>query len=288
MKQLSEIETLGIAGAGTMGQGIALVAALAGYEVLVYDPFEPVTAKAEAAILSYLDASVTKGKLTIEEQALVLGRIGFTNEVQAVVADLIIEAAPEQISLKHSLLRALQQANEPDTILATNTSTLPITQVAAGLENPAAVVGMHFFNPAPQMKLVEVIAGAASDKGAVATVLALAEALGKTAVRVADTPGFIVNRVARPYYLEALRILEEGGIEPETIDTLLENAGFKMGPIRLMDLIGIDTNHAVSQTLYGAFFQEPRFRPSRLQQQKVDAGHLGRKTGQGFYRYAKP
>ncbi|MDX2063447.1 MAG: 3-hydroxyacyl-CoA dehydrogenase NAD-binding domain-containing protein [Bacteroidia bacterium] len=288
MYSANEIEQIGVAGAGVMGLGIAQVAAQAGYSTVVYDPHEAAIAKAQAELQRQLERLVEKGKLPDAERWAILGRMGYTTELAMLNGDLIIEAAPERLELKHTLLNAVQAANEDGAILATNTSTIPISQIAAGLARPEALVGMHFFNPAPLMPLVEVIAGAATHPTALATVLAVAQQMGKTPVQVADTPGFIVNRVARPYYLESLRIAEEGGIDFATIDDLLRGAGFRMGPFELMDLIGIDTNHAVSQTLYAQFFHEPRFRPSRLQQQWVDAGRLGRKTGQGVYPYPNP
>lgn len=279
------VETIGIAGAGVMGHGIGLAAAQAGFEVIIYDPFPESLTKAEVAIEGFLQKGLARGKITPVQADETRMRLGFTTQLESLIADLIVEAAPEQLTLKHQLLSAIADCNEEDTILASNTSTIPITQIAAGLPRPAQLVGMHFFNPAPLMPLVEVIAGAASDPNALQAVIAVAEKMGKTPVQAADTPGFIVNRVARQFYLESLRILEEGGIDHPTIDTLLKQAGFKMGPFELMDLIGVETNHAVSQTLYNQFFHEPRFRPSRLQQQLVDAGHFGRKTGRGFYPY---
>lgn len=280
-----QIETVGIAGAGVMGHGIGLAAARAGLETVVFDPFPASLEKAEAAVQRFLQKGVERGKTTQAEADATLANLGFTADLDALQADIVIEAAPEKLALKHELLSHIAANNPPETILATNTSTIPIAQIAAGLPDASQLVGMHFFNPAPIMPLVEVIAGPASDPARVAAVVALAEKLGKTPVRVGDSPGFIVNRVARPFYLESLRIVEEGGIDLQTVDSLLKNAGFRMGPFELMDLIGVETNHAVSQTLYAQFFHAPRFRPSRLQQQQVDAGRFGRKNGQGFYRY---
>jgi 3-hydroxybutyryl-CoA dehydrogenase len=200
--------------------------------------------------------------------------------------DVVIEAAPEKIDLKKSLFFDLERATRHDAILATNTSTLSVTQIASALTLPERAVGMHFFNPAPLMPLVEVIAGSLTSEATVEATLALARQMGKTPVRATDTPGFIVNRVARPFYLEPLRMLGEGVADPATIDRLVrEGGGFRMGPFELMDLIGLDTNYAASLSVYEQFFQEPRFRPSLLQKRMVDSGRLGRKTGKGWFEY---
>ncbi|MBA3534501.1 MAG: 3-hydroxyacyl-CoA dehydrogenase, partial [Ardenticatenales bacterium] len=201
-------------------------------------------------------------------------------------AQVVIEAAPERLELKKHLFTELERLTPPEAILATNTSTLSVTQIAASTQTPARVAGMHFFNPAALMPLVEVIAGAATEPSVVDTLMALAQALGKTPVRVKDVPGFIVNRVARPFHLEGLRLLEHGVADPATIDRLMrEGGGFKMGPFELQDLIGIDINFAASQSVYDSYDQVPRFRPSSLQRQQVESGRLGRKSGRGWYDY---
>lgn len=219
------------------------------------------------------------------EKQAALSRIETTHFFDDLKGDVIIEAVVEDINIKLEVLRQIAKINPPNVILATNTSSIPITRLAARLENPERVVGMHFFNPAYLMKLVEVVAGAATNAQTLQTTRQLAEKMGKTAVLTQDTPGFIVNRVARHYYVEALQLLEEGVADYAAIDDLLEASGFKMGPFRLMDLIGIDINFSVTQSIFNSFHYAPRFRPSRLQQQKVDAGYLGRKSGKGFYEY---
>jgi len=274
-----------VIGAGVMGQGIALVWARAGYATTLYDLSPAMLSRAEGYAVKFLTQSVEKGKMSEAERRAALGRLSFSSDGQAWEADLVIEAVPERLELKHEVLQQAAEQNPSPTILASNTSTLPITRIAAPLPQPERVVGMHFFNPAPLMKLVEVIAGAATDPAVVDRVYALAQALGKQPVRAKDEPGFIVNRVARPFYLESLRSLAGGGIDVEGIDRLMRSSGFRMGPFELMDLIGIDTNHAVTRSMFEAFFYDEKFRPSRIQQQKVDAGHWGRKSGRGFYRY---
>ena len=189
------------------------------------------------------------------------------------------------MQVKIDLFSKLEEINSESTIFATNTSSIPITQIGAGLRFPNRLVGMHFFNPAHIMKLVEVISGVATDQNVAVTIKQLAEKLGKKAVMAKDSPGFIVNRVARHFYVESLKIAEEGVADFEAIDKLVESSGFKMGPFRLMDLIGVDTNFSVTTSMFESFHYDPKFRPSRIQQQKVDAGHHGKKTGKGFYEY---
>jgi 3-hydroxybutyryl-CoA dehydrogenase len=198
----------------------------------------------------------------------------------------VIEAVVEKLDVKQQLFRVLEN-NSKGSILASNTSSLSITEIASGLKNPERFVGLHFFNPAALMNLVEVVRGTSTDDSVVSIMMDFSKSLRKTAVLVKDSPGFIVNRVARHYYVEALKLLEEGVASHEQIDRLLRSAGFKMGPFELMDLIGMDVNFAVTSSLYQAFHQDSKFRPSRIQQQKVMAGHLGRKTGKGFYDYTK-
>lgn len=280
------IKTIGVAGAGVMGQGIAAVAAQAGYDVLVFDTQQASLDKASKALAQYTAKAVEKKVLTDAQAAAMQARTRYTTDLTTLVADLVIEAAPEVLPLKHALFKQLEAQNSPDAILATNTSSLSVTVIAACLQKPERCVGMHFFNPATLMKLVEIVAGERTDAQAVKVVEAIARGMGKTTVRTQDTPGFIVNRVARHYYLEGMRIAESGAASMQGIDQVLEWCGFKMGPFKLMDLIGNDTNNAVTHSLYNAFLQEPRFRPSRLQQSKVDAGKLGRKTGEGFYKYS--
>lgn len=287
MERSSHIRTIGVIGAGVMGNGIAQVAAASGFDVILQDIHAPALEKAISHIQNFLAKSVEKGKLTETEKAEILGRIRTTTEVTEVKADLIIEAILENLDIKRKLIATLESVNSEHTLIASNTSTLPITRIAAGSQRPGNIVGMHFFNPAPLMKLVEVIAGEMTLPEVAEIVYEVSTRMGKSPVHVKDEPGFIVNRVARPYYLEGLRIYEEQIADFTAIDELMEATGFKMGPFRLMDLIGVETNHEVTKSLYASFFHETRFRPSRVQQKKVDAGNFGRKTGKGFYTYDK-
>lgn len=283
--KLQDISKIAVIGAGTMGQGIAQICALAGYEVVLYDLSEVILVKAEANISKNLDKGIERGKLTETEKVLSLARITFSGDENSLVADVVIEAIVEKLEVKKALFAKLESINSDDTILASNTSSIPITRIAASLKFPDRFIGMHFFNPAHIMKLVEVISGVATDVSVANTVADLARKLGKTPVMAADAPGFIVNRVARHFYVEGLKILEEGVSDLNGIDRLIESSGFRMGPFRLMDLIGVDTNYSVTESMFNAFHQDPKFRPSRIQQQKVDAGHHGRKSGKGFYKY---
>ena len=274
-----------VAGAGVMGAGIALSSIQAGYTTLLFDVNESALLKGESYIRKELNKAVEKGKLTPEKAQSMLALLSMVTDVTELRADIIIEAVLENLEIKQTLFRQLEAINKAKTILATNTSSIPITQIARGLQHPGRVVGVHFFNPAHIMKLVEIISGAETDGEIAKKSYEWAESLGKTAVYAADAPGFIVNRVARHYYVEGLKILEEQVAPLESIDRLCEASGFKMGPFRLMDLIGVDTNYAVTGSMFNLFGQDAKFRPSRIQKQKVDAGHHGRKSGQGFYRY---
>lgn len=284
---LENIKTVAVIGAGVMGQGIAQVCASAGYTVILSDINEKVLQNAHKSILTILNKSVEKGKLSSEEANTVIGRITLSTEPSKVIADIIIEAILEDLKIKQDLFTQLASINSPATLFASNTSTLPITRIANGIPNPERVIGLHFFNPAPVMKLIEIIPGANTSPEVIEIAYALASKLGKQAVGVKDEPGFIVNRVARHFYLESLSILEERIADFEEIDEILKAYGFKMGPFELMDLIGVETNHSVTKSLYHSFFEDGKFRPSRIQQNKVDAGHFGRKTGIGFYTYKK-
>lgn len=285
--KLKDIRTIGVVGAGTMGQGIAQICAQAGYKTILFDINAQVLEKAQQTTIQNLDKGIERGKLTEAEKAAALGNLSYTGDTLQLSCDVIIEAVVERLEVKQSIFKELASINKPETILASNTSSIPITQIAAAIPNPERVVGMHFFNPAHIMKLVEVISGAATSPAVAQTVKALAEKLGKTAVMAKDSPGFIVNRVARHFYVEGLKLLEEGVADVETIDKLMQASGFKMGPFELMDLIGVDTNYAVTSSMFEAFHYDAKFRPSRIQQQKVDAGHHGRKSGKGFYTYDK-
>lgn len=279
------IRTIGVCGAGTMGSGIAQVAAMGGYPTLLYDVDEKMMQKGRSAIEKNLQALTEKNKLTPEERDAVLSRLSYSADIRDCRADLLIEAIVERPEVKTDLFGRLAETNTPDTILASNTSSLSLVALAAGVPFPERFIGMHFFNPAPQMKLIEIVMTPATDQRVKDAVLDVALRMGKTAVICRDSPGFIVNHVARPYYLEALRLMEEGVTGIETIDALMEAAGFRMGPFRLMDLIGNDINYAVSCSVYEAMGRPERLRPSPIQEQKVSAGELGRKTGKGYYRY---
>lgn len=280
-----KIETAGVAGAGAMGLGIAQVFAQAGFKTVLYDVSEEQITKALNTVTANLDSAVAKGKLTAADKTETLNRITFTTEVSDLRADIIVEAIVERLDIKQELFVGLAAINTGETILASNTSSIPITRIARGISNPERVVGMHFFNPAHIMKLVEVISGVETSEEIAAAVKELTIKLGKTPVMCKDSPGFIVNRVARHYYVESLKLLEERVATMENIDALMESAGFKMGPYKLMDMLGNDVNFAVTSSLYESFHQDAKFRPSRIQQQKVEAGHLGKKTGKGFYQY---
>lgn len=285
MKSINDIQTIGVIGAGTMGSGIAQICAAAGYRTILFDVNEQAVANARNIIGKNLDGAVERGKLAPEEKEKTLAAIRFTDYFRDLKADVIIEAVVERLDVKKELFNKLAEINAPDAILATNTSSIPITQIAYGIPHTERIVGMHFFNPAHIMKLVEVISGAATAPEVAETIRALAVKLGKVAVMAKDAPGFIVNRVARHYYVEGLKILEENVAPLGTIDNLMEASGFKMGPFRLMDLIGVDTNFDVTSSVYNQFQQDAKFRPSRIQKQKVDAGFWGRKTKKGFYEY---
>jgi 3-hydroxybutyryl-CoA dehydrogenase len=280
-----EIKTIGIAGAGTMGAGIAQVTATYGYQTILFDVNENMLAKAKAGIEKSLESLVQKQKITSDKKSEIISRIQYTNAVTQLKADLVIEAIVERLDIKQQFFNEVAAVNSPETILATNTSSIPVTQIAAKVPNPKRFLGIHFFNPAPIMKLVEIISGVETDAVIANQCKQLIEGMGKTCVMAADAPGFIVNRVARHYYVEGLKIAEERIADFETIDVLMESSGFKMGPFKLMDLIGVDTNFSVTMSIYNLFHQDGKFRPSRIQQQKVDAGHHGRKTGKGFYSY---
>lgn len=282
---MNSVKKVAVIGAGTMGAGIAQVSAMAGFEVVLYDIQEKALQTARAGITKNLDTAIEKGKMVAAEKQAALGRIEFTSDFAALQADLIIEAIIEKLEVKRELMQKLAAQNATDTILASNTSSIPITQIASAVPNPGRVAGIHFFNPAHLMKLVEIISGAETTDTVMQTAREYVLALQKTPVIARDAPGFIVNRVARHYYVEGLKVLEENVAGMEDIDALMEASGFKMGPFRLMDLIGVDTNFSVTESIYNLFHQDAKFRPSRIQKQKVDAGHWGRKSGKGFYTY---
>jgi 3-hydroxybutyryl-CoA dehydrogenase len=277
---------IGVLGAGTMGHGIAQLAAWAGHPVRLYDIATPPLERGLAALAEQLRRGAEKGRYPAEEAESAIARVSPTTRLADLAGcAVVIEAAPEQLALKQRLLADLEAVVSPESVLATNTSTLSIAAIAGALAAPARACGMHFFNPAPVMPLVEVIRGPLTAEPTVQAVMALARSWGKTPVEAADTPGFIVNRVARPFYGEALRLLGEGVADIATIDRLARDGGFPMGPFELMDLIGIDVNFAAAQSVYEGFFHDPRFRPHPIQRAMVECGRLGRKSGRGYYDY---
>ena len=277
--------TICICGAGTMGSGIAQVAAMAGFTTLLFDVQETAVQKAEERIKSDLQKLVEKGKLSPEKKEAVLAKIQIVSDQQQCRADVVIEAIVEKRDAKVSLFRQLVGINPAQTIFASNTSSLSISAIANEVPHPERVAGLHFFNPAPLMKLVEVVKGEQTADSVVQQLAVLTKTLGKVPVVCKDSPGFIVNRVARPYYIESLRLAEEGKASYEVMDRLLEGIGFKMGPFKLMDLIGNDINYAVSCSVHEQLGAPERLRPSHLQKEKVEKGELGKKTGKGYYPY---
>jgi 3-hydroxybutyryl-CoA dehydrogenase len=268
-----------------MGSGIAQVSAQSGFNTILFEVNEAVLEKAKEGIQKNLRFLVDKQKITAEEKEIIFGRIKFVNEINACIADVIIEAIIEKPEAKISLFNQLAEVNTPQTIFATNTSSLSVSAIQKNVAHPGRVAGMHFFNPAYLMKLVEVVKGEQTSEDVAQTIYDLCKLIGKSPVMCKDAPGFIVNRVARHYYLEAMKLVEEGVATFEDVDAIMEASGFKMGPFKLMDLIGIDINLSVSQSIYEAFNNAERFKPSDLQIKKVNKEELGRKTGKGFYKY---
>lgn len=280
-----EITTICVCGAGTMGSGIAQAAAQAGFYTILYELNPAVLDKAKIGIEKNLQLLTDKGKIPAEEKEKILQRIQFNDDLQSCLADIFIEAIIEKAEIKIALFNQLAEINHSECIFATNTSSLSVTTIAEKVQHPQRVIGMHFFNPATIMKLVEVVTTTFTGKETTDAVVALAKAMGKTPVLCKDAPGFIVNRVARPYYIESLRLAEENFSEISATDQLLEDAGFKLGPFKLMDLIGNDINYAVSCSVYEQMEKPERLKPSFLQEEKVKQGKLGKKSGEGYYNY---
>lgn len=278
--------TVGIVGAGTMGSGIAQVAAEAGCQVVLVDASVQVLDRSESELKRVLARQVEKGRRTAEEIADLQSRIQRTTDVsQLASCDMVLEAIVEDLEAKSKLFQTLESLVSPTAVLATNTSSLSVTALAQACAHPERVLGLHFFNPAPLMKLVEVVPALQTSSLVAQTGVTEMTAWGKVPALAKDTPGFIVNRVARPFYSEALRLLDEGMAEVQDIDASMRAQGFRMGPFELMDLIGHDVNYAVTSTVHAAFYGDSRYRPSHTQRQLVAAKWLGRKTGRGFYHY---
>jgi len=277
-----------VVGAGIMGVGIAQVAAQAGHTVMLFDTRDGASTEAKDKLAKTLDSLVAKGKLSAEVAAQTLGRIDTISALtEAASARVVVEAIVENLAIKRGLFQQLEAIVAPDCVLATNTSSISVTAIANGLQHPGRLVGMHFFNPVPLMKLVEVVSGLQTDAAVAAAIFDLSKAWGKVPVHARSTPGFIVNRIARPYYAETLALLLERAATPAVLDACLRSAGFRMGPCELMDLIGHDTNLAVTQSVYEANFYDKRFMPSLVQREMVDGGLLGRKSGRGFFAYGE-
>jgi 3-hydroxybutyryl-CoA dehydrogenase len=274
-----------ICGAGTMGSGIAQVSAAAGFRTILYDLNEPAVTKARERISKDLAMLVAKQKITEEKKAAVLEFLHFTSDARECIADVVIEAVIEKPDVKISLFNQLAAHNKKETLFATNTSSLSVSAIAKEIAGPERVAGLHFFNPAPVMKLVEVVKGEQTSPEVIEKLMQFTKQLGKVPVLCKDSPGFIVNRVARPYYIESLRLAEEAAADFKTIDRILESKGFKLGPFKLMDLIGNDVNYAVSCSVYEQLNKPERLKPSVIQKEKVEQGSLGKKTGKGYYDY---
>ena len=280
------VQKICVCGAGTMGRGIAQAAIQNGFDCILFDVQQIATKQAFDSIGQTLEMLAGKGKIQPGEKEMMISRLNVTNEISDCQADLIIEAVVEMSQIKVELFNQLTALNGKETVLATNTSSLPVTQIAHDVKHPERVIGMHFFNPAPVMKLVEIVKTGYTNDQTVHAATSVVRQMKKTPVLCKDAPGFIVNHVARPFYIESLRILEDGLSDFITIDTLLESSGFKMGPFKLMDLIGNDINFAVSNSVYEQLGRPSRLTPSPIQEEKVRLGELGKKTGKGYYDYS--
>lgn len=280
---------IGVLGAGTMGSGIAQVAAQNGHETILVDLSQDTLTKAESNLDKILSRLIEKGRLDEDEKGNIQGRISYSTDLSDFKGcGLIVEAIVEKLSVKHSVFSEMEGIVDENCILASNTSSLSIASIGSALKKPERVLGIHFFNPAPLMPLVEIIPAVQTSENTLSTAKTLIDQWGKTTVICKDTPGFIVNRVARPFYGEALRIYEEGIADFATIDwAMTEIGGFKMGPFTLMDYIGNDVNYAVTESVFAAFYYDPRFKPSFTQRRHSEAGYLGRKSGRGYYDYAE-
>jgi 3-hydroxybutyryl-CoA dehydrogenase len=280
---------IAVIGSGTMGSGIAQVAATAGCEVKIFDTNQEALLRSKSSLEKILSRLIEKEKMDEKEKSRIIGNISYAHTLGELShSDLIIEAIVENLEIKRKLFSDLENYVSPETILASNTSSLSITSIAASCQKPERVIGIHFFNPAPLMQLVEVIPAIQTSEEVLNTIVQTISDWKKVVAVAKDTPGFIVNRVARPFYSESLRILEEGFANMETIDNAMKTiGGFKMGPFELMDFIGHDVNYVVTETVFAAFYFDPRYKPSLTQKRLVEADYLGRKSGRGFYNYAE-
>lgn len=279
------INSICVCGAGTMGSGIVQAVAQSGFHVILFEPNSTILQKAGASIEKNLQSLAEKGKLASGEPQKIIQRIRLTDDVQTCLADVFIEAIVEKMDIKVGLFNQLAELNHGECVFASNTSSLSITKMAEQILHPQRVIGMHFFNPATIMKLVEVVNTKYTNEQTTRIVVELAKEMGKVPVICKDSPGFIVNRVARPYYIESLRLAEESISSFDKTDAILEASGFRMGPFKLMDLIGNDVNYAVSCSVYEQMGKPERLKPSSIQKEKVDSGKLGKKSGEGYYPY---
>jgi 3-hydroxybutyryl-CoA dehydrogenase len=282
---ITVIKKVCVCGAGTMGSGIAQVCATAGYHAILYDLDKDAIKKGQIKIEAGLQKLADQKKIDESGKQNILSKIQFTSTIEHCIADLVIEAVVEKMEVKISLFKQLMALNNSETIYTSNTSSLSIKQMAKELKIEKQLTGLHFFNPAPLMKLIEIVKTDNTDERLISILAAFVNTLNKTSVVCKDSPGFIVNRVARPFYIESLRLIEAGKISFELIDKLLEAKGFKMGPFKLMDLIGNDVNFAVSASVYEQLGRPKRLEPSRIQKEKVETVELGKKTGKGYYKY---
>lgn len=283
------VSRVGVLGAGTMGRGIAQLAAMGGYETVLYDVAPELAEGGAGALRGALDKGAERGRWSADDAKAAAARIETATELgQLSGSGLIVEAAPEKLELKREIFTALAGAVGPEPVFASNTSSLRVTEIADGVPNPERVVGMHFFNPPPLMKLVEVVAAERSSESALAAATEVAERMGRTPIRAKDSPGFVANRLARPFSLESLRILADGVADVATIDRVVRlGGGFRMGPFELIDLVGLDVNLTIARSFFAQGGEPERWRPSPIQERLVGEGRLGRKSGQGYYEYGE-
>jgi 3-hydroxybutyryl-CoA dehydrogenase len=283
------VSRVGVVGAGTMGRGIAQIAALGGYETVLYDVSAELAEAGAAGLREALDKGAERGRWSVDDAAAAASRVETTGELGGLAGcDLVVEAAPEKLELKRQIFTDLAEALGPEPIFASNTSSLRVSEIAEGVPQPERVVGMHFFNPPALMKLVEVVAAERSAEAALAASAEVAERMGRTPIRAKDSPGFVANRLARPFTLESLRILGDGVADATTIDRVVRlGGGFRMGPFELLDLIGLDVNLEIARSFFAQGGEPERWRPSPIQEQLVAEGRLGRKSGRGYHDYGE-